>query len=39
MKLYLKIALFTGMRVNEILALKYEDIDLKRNIIHVCKTL
>lgn len=38
-KLYLKIALFTGMRVNEILALKYEDIDLKRNIIHVCKTL
>ncbi|TLD84653.1 tyrosine-type recombinase/integrase [Helicobacter trogontum] len=39
MNIYFKIALFTGMRVNEILALKYEDIDLERKIIHVYKTL
>ena len=34
-KLYLFIAFFTGMRPNEILALKGEDIDLERGYIHV----
>lgn len=33
------IALFTGMRVGEILALKSEDINLDKNIINVNKTL
>ena len=30
---------YTGMRRNEILALQKKDIDLKKKIIHVCKTL
>lgn len=33
------IALYSGMRIGEILALKAEDIDLKNNIIRVNKTL
>lgn len=33
------IAIYTGMRISEILALKYEDIDLKNRIIYVRKTL
>lgn len=33
------IAIFTGMRIGEILALQKNDIDLKNNIIHVTKTL
>lgn len=37
--LYLQIAIYTGMRVNEILALKYSDIDLKNKVIRVNKTL
>lgn len=39
LQLYLSIALLTGMRVNEILALKYEDIDLDKGVIKVYKTL
>lgn len=39
LRLYIQIALLTGMRVNEILALKYEDIDLDKGIIKVYKTL
>ena len=33
------IAMFTGMRIGEILALQPSDIDLDRNIIHVTKTI
>ncbi len=33
------ISLYSGMRIGEICALKWEDIDFKRNIIHVNKTL
>lgn len=33
------IALFTGMRIGEILALTLEDIDFKNNVIHINKTL
>jgi len=33
------IAIFTGMRIGEILALQKEDIDYKNNIIHITKTL
>lgn len=33
------IAIFTGMRIGEILALAPEDIDLNNNIIHINKTL
>lgn len=33
------IAIYTGMRISEILALKYEDIDLKKRMIYVRKTL
>lgn len=36
---YLKIAFFTGMRVGEILALKWENIDLKNSIIKVDGTI
>lgn len=36
---YLKIAFFTGMRVGEILALKWENIDLKNSIIKVEGTI
>ncbi len=32
------VALHTGMRKNEILKLKWHDIDIKRNIIHLLKT-
>lgn len=38
-KLYMQIALLTGMRVNEILALKYSDIDLQHRLIRIDKTL
>ncbi|MFE3576859.1 tyrosine-type recombinase/integrase [Lysinibacillus sp. NPDC059133] len=30
---------FTGMRPGEAVALKYEDIDLKKNVIHISKTV
>lgn len=33
------IAIFTGMRIGEILALQVDDIDFKNNIIHITKTL
>ena len=33
------ISLYSGMRIGEICALKWSDIDLKNNIIHVNKTL
>lgn len=33
------IALYTGLRVNEILALRWEDIDFKNNLIHVKHSL
>lgn len=33
------IALYTGMRIGEILALSSKDIDLKNNLIHINKTL
>lgn len=33
------IAIYTGMRIGEILALSYEDIDLNNNLIHITKTL
>lgn len=33
------IAMFSGMRIGEILALAPDDIDLERNIIHINKTL
>ena len=33
------LAIYTGMRIGEILALSSEDIDLKNNIIHINKTL
>ena len=33
------IALYTGMRMGEILALKRDDIDFKNNIIHIRRTL
>lgn len=36
---YLKIAFFTGMRVGEILALKWENVDLQNNIIKVEGTI
>ena len=35
----LRIALFTGMRIGEILALKKSDLDFKNNIIHIQRTL
>lgn len=35
----LYIALYTGMRIGEILALSPDDIDLKNNLIHINKTL
>jgi len=35
----LLIALYTGMRIGEILALSAEDIDLKNNLIHVNRSL
>ena len=34
-KLFLSLAIFTGMRRGEILALSWEDIDLERRLIHV----
>lgn len=33
------IAIYTGMRIGEILALQKEDIDFKKNLIHITKTL
>lgn len=33
------IAMFTGMRIGEILAIQPSDIDLKNNIIHITKTV
>lgn len=33
------IAMFTGMRIGEILALQPSDVDLNRNIIHITKTI
>lgn len=33
------LALSTGMRIGEIAALKWSDIDLKNNVIHITKTL
>ena len=33
------IAIFTGMRIGEILALQIQDIDFKNNVIHITKTL
>lgn len=33
------IAIFTGMRIGEILALKKDDIDFENNVIHITKTL
>ena len=33
------IAIFTGMRIGEILALQPKDIDLKNNVIHITKTI
>ena len=33
------IALYTGMRIGEILALMPEDVDFKNNVIHITKTL
>lgn len=33
------IAIFTGMRIGEILALQKNDIDFKNNVIHITKTL
>lgn len=39
LSLYLYIAFFTGMRPNEILALKFSDIDLERGFISVSKNI
>lgn len=33
------IAIYTGMRIGEILALSHADVDLEKNIIHINKTL
>lgn len=38
-KAFVGIALYTGMRRNEILALKLQDIDFNKNCIHVTNTL
>ncbi len=38
-KMYFQLALLTGMRVNEILALKYSDINVEKNTIQVYKSL
>lgn len=35
----LKLALYSGMRIGEILALKKDDIDFNNNIIHISRTL
>lgn len=37
--LFVKVALYTGMRNGEICALKIKDIDLKKDVIHVAHTL
>lgn len=39
LKMYFQIALLTGMRVNEILALKYSDINFENNTIKIYKSL
>ena len=31
--------LFMGLRIGELLALRWEDIDFEKRTIHVCKTL
>lgn len=36
---YLKVAFGTGMRVGEILALKWEDIDFPNNVICLCRSI
>lgn len=33
------LTLYTGMRIGELCALKWEDIDFKNNVIHITKTL
>ena len=38
-EIYLKIAFGTGMRVGEILALKWEDIDFSNNVIYLCRSI
>jgi len=36
---YLKVAFGTGMRVGEILALKWADIDFSNNVIYLCRSI
>lgn len=36
---YLKVAFGTGMRVGEILALKWQDIDFSNNVIYLCRSI
>lgn len=38
-EIYLKIAFGTGMRVGEILALKWQDIDFSNNVIYLCRSI
>ncbi len=39
LKLYLAIGFYTGMRTGEILGLQYNDIDFKRKVIYVSRTI
>lgn len=38
-EVYLKIAFGTGMRVGEVLALKWEDFDFSNNVIYLCRSI
>lgn len=38
-EVYLKVAFGTGMRVGEVLALKWEDFDFSNNVIYLCRSI
>lgn len=36
---FIRLVLFTGLRLGELLGLRWEDLDIQSNLLHICRTL